>query len=228
MKLFGKLLELVILDFDGVVLDLMARYWEILEIVAQAHRLNPDSIQQYREGHYNGTRRGSPRIRGTVQELWPHLGDEAATACYLAFRAEEERTGYPPVPGSIETIRWLKERGVSVALCSMNDQRAMGWKLKMAELDVSSFDSVVTRERAGCDKPDPRIIDPIFSDVPVPKAKSVYVGDWYADIELCRAARVPFLAVLSGGIPRHAFIREGVPEDHIIGSLADLPKLITE
>lgn len=228
MKLFGKPLELVILDYDGVVLDLMARYWDILASVATEKGYPLEPIEQYRLGHYNGTRRGSPRFRVVVQELWPHLSDEAAMAYYWAFRAEEERIGYPPVLGSIGAVRRLKERGLSVAVCSMNDERAMTWKLKMAELDVGSFDSVVTRERAGCDKPDPRILDPIFSDVPVPRSSAVYIGDWYADIELCRAASVPFIAVLSGGVPRHTFVEERVPKDHILERLADLPKLITE
>lgn len=47
-------------------------------------------------------------------------------------------------------------------------------------------------------------------------------------LDAARAAELRFIAVLSGEVPREAFIREGVPEDHILERLADSPKLITE
>ncbi len=228
MKLFGKLLELVILDYDGVVLDLMASYWTILKSVAKAMDLPLEPVRQYREGHYNGTRRGSPKFSAVVRECWPHLSEAEAMAYYWRFRNEEKHVGYPPVPGSVDAVGWFRERGVAMALCTMNDERAMDWKLKYAGLDRGWFASVATRERAGYEKPDPRILDPIFSDIPVRKEHAVYIGDWYADVTVARSAGVPFVAVLSGGIPRHAFLREGVPPERIVGSLADLPKLITE
>jgi hypothetical protein len=37
---------------------------------------------------------------------------------------------------------------------------------------------------------------------------------------------VRFIAVLWGGIPRHAFLREGIPEDHIMARLQDLLRLV--
>jgi hypothetical protein len=40
------------------------------------------------------------------------------------------------------------------------------------------------------------------------------------------ACEVRFIAVLSGGIPRHASLREGIPEDHIIARLQDLLSLV--
>ena len=35
-----------------------------------------------------------------------------------------------------------------------------------------------------------------------------------------------FIAALSGGIPRHAFLLEGIPEDHILMHLQDLLGLV--
>ena len=35
-----------------------------------------------------------------------------------------------------------------------------------------------------------------------------------------------FIAVLSGGIPRYAFLREGIPADHILARLHDLMGLV--
>jgi phosphoglycolate phosphatase-like HAD superfamily hydrolase len=60
----------------------------------------------------------------------------------------------------------------------------------------------------------------------MPREQAVYVGDWYPDVDTARGGGVRFIAVLSGGIPRHAFLREGIPEDHIIARLQDLLRLI--
>ena len=82
-------------------------------------------------------------------------------------------------------------------------------------------------EGANADKPDPAILLPIFQAIPVSLEEACYIGDWYADIEVAHAAKIRFIAVLSGEVPRHAFVREGVPEDHIIPRLADLKTLVT-
>jgi hypothetical protein len=42
----------------------------------------------------------------------------------------------------------------------------------------------------------------------------------------CHEGGVRFIAALSGGIPRHAFLREGIPEDHILMHLQDLLGLV--
>lgn len=226
MRIFGIEVRLGILDFDGVVVDLMASYEAILRSTAQKRGLPQGPVEAYLAGHLNGTHRGHPRFSVLVRSLWPALSEEEAMAYYWAFREEEEYVGYPPIPGSIDTIHWLRQNGIAVALCTMSDERAIAWKLERGGIDPSWFDSIVTRERAGHEKPDPRILDPIFADVGLGPRESFYVGDWYADIEAARRADVQFIAVLSGGIPRHAFIREGVPEDHILDRLSDLPKLI--
>lgn len=227
MKLFGKPLGLVILDFDGVVLDLMASYWMLLRTTAEKLGLSTEPVEVYERKYRSGLARDSnPRFTTLVRELWPELVEEEALRYYWAFRTEEERVGYPPIPGSIETVLWLLRRQARVAICTMNDRRAIAWKLRCAGVDPTWPITVCTREDAGYEKPDPRILGPIFLETGVLRGSAVYVGDWYADIEVARGAGVEFIAVLSGGVPRHAFIREGVPDDHIIGSLADLPKLV--
>jgi hypothetical protein len=79
---------------------------------------------------------------------------------------------------------------------------------------------------SGHPKPDPKVLDSIFTAIPAPKEHAVYVGDWYPDVETARGGGVRFIAVLSDGIPRHAFRREGIPEDHILARLHDLLRLV--
>jgi phosphoglycolate phosphatase-like HAD superfamily hydrolase len=93
------------------------------------------------------------------------------------------------------------------------------------ELHPEWFAAASTWE-GGHPKPDPKALDPIFAALPVPREHAVYVGDWYPDIDTARGGGVRCIAVLSGGIPRHAFRREGIPEDHILARLQDLLSLV--
>jgi len=93
------------------------------------------------------------------------------------------------------------------------------------ELHPEGFAAASTWE-SGHPKPDPKALDPIFTGIPVPREHAVYVGDWYLDVDTARGAGVRFIAVHSGGIPRHAFLREGIPEDHIIARLQDLLRFV--
>ncbi len=227
MELFGKPLKLIILDFDGVVLDLFASYPKILKTVAAEMGLSLDAIDRWHARHRDGTLHGNPRFKkGIKTDLWPHITDEDAEKFYWRFRELEEKIGYPEIPSSIKTIQWFRERGVRVALCTMNDERAISWKLNSINLGRDMLDFVCTREVANADKPDPAILRPIFEAIPVPFEEACYIGDWYADIEVAHAAKIRFIAVLSGEVPRHAFLREGVPDDHIIPKLSDLKALV--
>jgi phosphoglycolate phosphatase-like HAD superfamily hydrolase len=97
--------------------------------------------------------------------------------------------------------------------------------LQAADVDLAWFAAASTWE-SGHPKPNPKALDPIFAALPIPQKHAVYVGDWYPDVDTARGGGVRCLAVLSCGIPRHAFLREGIPEDHILTCLRDLPSLI--
>src|SRR3989344_940526 len=227
MELFGKSLKLLIVDVDGVVLDLFASYTKVLTMVAEEMGLPLDAIDRWHARHRDGTLHGNPRFKkGIKTDLWPHITDEDAEKFYWRFRELEEKIGYPEIPGSIKTIQWFRERSVRVALCTMNDERAISWKLHSINLRRDMLDFVCTREVANADKPDPAILRPIFEAIPVSLEEACYVGDWYADIEVAHAAKIRFIAVLSGEVPRHAFLKEGVPDDHIISKLSDLKALV--
>lgn len=227
MQLFGKPLELVILDVDGTVLDLLQTFQRNYEAAAVRCGLPVEPIRQYLAAVADGRRNHFASAYDSARGLWQGITDETAHALVLAFREEERYRPYPPVPGSIEAIQWFRERSIPLGLCTTNERSALESRLHLAGIELDWFCAMSTWESPHR-KPDPRAFDPIFEAVYVPREHAVYVGDWYPDLQAARGADVPFIAVLSGGIPRHTFLREGVPDDHIIERLADLPKLITE
>ncbi len=226
MKLFGKPIECVILDVDGTILDLWACFRQNLVTAAERLSLPIKPIDEYLVSVRLGTVRGEASLSDGVRKFWPWLSLEQAHQYSAYFREAERRAPYPPVAGAVEAIHWLRKH-VPVALCTTNELPTNDHRLRAAGINPAWFAAASTGEYAHR-KPDPRAFDPIFKRLGVSRETAIYVGDWYPDMVVARDAGVRFLAVLSGGIPRHTFIHEGVPDDHIIERLADLPKLITE
>jgi phosphoglycolate phosphatase-like HAD superfamily hydrolase len=229
MKLLGKSKDVMVLDVDGTVLDLMARYWSILNATVKEFGLPLAPALEYRKGHYNGTHRGNPRLGALFKELWPkELADESKLDRFRwRFRAKEEEVGYPLVLGARKSIEAFRRAGAKVALCTMSDEQSIAWKLAVVDLKRDQdVDLVVTRESTGYEKPDPRILDPVWREFNVGPERAEYVGDWYVDREVALNAGVDFDAVLSGGVPRWKFIEEGVPSDRIFARLWNIAERI--
>ena len=225
MKLFKKIVKLLILDVDGVILDLVKYFKQNFSAAVIKCDLPLEPFTEYLELLWAGRTRGHSGLNHGIREFWPWITPEKAAKFRECFRNEEWINPYPPIEGSIETIHWFRERGIPVAVCTTNDRETLHHRFEAAKIDPSWFAAMSTWE-SGHPKPDPRALDPIFSIVRVPPKHAVYIGDWYPDLEAARGAGVRFVAVLSGGIPKWAFLREGVPKHNILNQLSDLPKLI--
>jgi HAD superfamily hydrolase (TIGR01549 family) len=87
-----------------------------------------------------------------------------------------------PIPGMIELVRELKQRGTPIAIISNSEGRLaqlvdeLGWS--------RDFDVVVDSGRLGIDKPDPRIFSHACAALGVSNQELLHVGDaWEADVQ---------------------------------------------
>lgn len=224
MWLFNSSLELLILDVDGTILDLMCGFQKKLETAARQVGLPLEPIEKYlallQAGEREGTGYG-------FLSVWPGIRAEEMTQFMGVFREEERKQPYPAVPGSIDAIAWFRQKGLPIALCTGNDKENLDYNLRRVGIDPAWFALLKTLDETP-HKPDPKVLDIICTTLAVPREHAVYVGDWYPDIEMARAAEIQFIGVLSGSLPLRAFIREGIPPDHILNSLGDLPKIVKE
>lgn len=226
MRLFGKSLELVILDVDGVIIDILPLFREILPTIALRLGLPKEPVEGYIREVATGNRRDCPSFSGLLREFWPRLSNAEVTALLQRLQDWEDEIPFKPVDGSVETIRWFQERSLPVALCTTNKLNTLARRIGNVGLNVHDFSALSTLENSHI-KPDPRALDPIFAKVPVDRENAVYIGDWYPDIRTASGGGVRFVAVLSGSIPKSAFLDEGVPEDHIVEKLADIVHLVS-
>lgn len=226
MRIFGKPLRLVISDVDGVILHLVGFLKNNLARTALELGFSIEPIEDYFRDVKAGSRRGHANLGQGLAEFWPELSLEKSQKFTQRFRDIEKESPYPAIDGSVQTITWLHREGIAVALCTSNDMLTLSYRMYSIGLDMSLFRVLSTADSI-YSKPHPKTLDLVFEKVSIPREHAVYVGDWYPDLAVARAGQVRFLAVLSGGIPRGAFLREGVPSDHILETFSNIRSLIT-
>jgi HAD superfamily hydrolase (TIGR01509 family) len=109
-----------------------------------------------------------------------------------ALRREVTRKGLVPVPGAVETIAALRERGLKTGLITVCSEDVVSlWE----ETDFHGlFDAEVFSAAVGLRKPDPRIYRIALEELGVDAQDAMFVGDGAND-ELAGAERVGMTAV---------------------------------
>lgn len=229
LYLFGKPLELVIFDNDGVILDLPLRFEDQCRFAAKAAGLSLETLADWFDAMRKGERELLASVQEGVNDIWPEVTEEQFNLYMQAVRDWEAlpENFYPPVAGGIETIQWLKSKGVKTAICTTNSYEGLVKRSKKAGIDITWFDATSTSDWK-YPKPDPRAFEPIMDAVKAAKEHTVYIGDILFDWRAAVGAGIPFIAALSGGTPEHLFLHAGIPSSRIIRSIAHLPKLIEE
>lgn len=225
MRIFGSPLELVILDVDGVILDILGGLCRNLEKAAVHFGLPIHPIAQSIDDIASGKIRIKGNARDSAYMFWPSL-DEDEISSFINYFHEVERTSpYALIEGSFEVISFLRSHGIPLALATNNPMKNLLWRLETANIDPAWFTAIVTKDNPYF-KPHPNAFDPIFDRVSVPRDYAWYVGDLQIDWEMACSAGVRFIAVLTGGVPRSAFLNEGVTAAHILPRLHDVLNII--
>jgi phosphoglycolate phosphatase len=171
--------ELLILDFDGVVLDL-AVDWD---------RLRDDIVERCRarfraEVRFDSLERGFEELR--------RLGSEAVADVGVLI-GRRERDAVPRSPLRADFLRLLERwRGRPFAVCSSNSRDAVGDAIERMDARAR-FGTIVGREDVRRLKPAPDGLRLALEREGVEAARAFFVGDLATDVEAGRAAGVPVL-----------------------------------
>jgi len=225
MQLFDNPLKLVIMDVDGVLLDLVRCLRKVFEATATGLDLDMEPLKQYLDKLDTDPTILSPDIVVDAERIWPRMDLEAAIRFAWKFQEQRRKIPFPPFDHSVGTLQKLRALRVPMALCTMNDRPTLTHQLEAAGIKTEWFRAMSTWECGFC-KPDPRVLDTIFSAVPVSRRHAVYIGDRFGDLETARGGHVRFMAVLSGGLSRQAFLDQGILDSHILEHFGEFPERI--
>lgn len=224
MRIFGKLLELVVFDVDGVLLDLHLVLQKNLEDTARALGLDAQPIDNFMQQMATGKDPGKQGFLSGLARIL-NLSNDDKIQFAATFARVEHANPIPAFSFTDTTLSWLRTHGILLALCTNNSQEGLSWKLTTANIPADYFISSATSS-LGFHKPDPKMLEHVIGESRVSKERTVFVGDWHADILAAKAADVEFIGTLSGSLRKNVFLDHGIPEDHIIDSINDLPCII--
>ena len=136
-------------------------------------------------------------------------------------RADEVMTDSTTLFNAVApTMARLKIRGMRLGIVSTKFRYRIERILSRDGL-LDAFDVIVGGEDVSRHKPDPEGLIKARAFLRGSTSETLYVGDTVVDAQTAQRAETPFLAVLTGVTPRHAFI--GYPVTRIIETLSELP-----
>jgi phosphoglycolate phosphatase len=121
-------------------------------------------------------------------------------------------------PGVLETLEALDALDVPMAIASTKPTSVLLEQTQ--ELGIRGLFGHIQGTDGFAHKPDPEILYRVWAVVPMPPARTVFVGDSAMDIEAGLAAGVTAIGVTTGAQDRRALIEAGAHA--VIDSLGEL------
>ncbi len=205
----------VLWDVDGVIVD-SAPY----HLRAWQQAFAGIGVPMDRETFYRTFgQRNDAIIAQVLGPAVPKEQEEAiATAKEECYREIVVREGIQALPGALEWIHRLHDRGIPQAVASSAPPANTATILQALRL-TGVFQALVSGEEVPCGKPDPAIFILAANKLGVPPRYCVVVEDAPAGIEAAKRGGMACLAVTTS----HPADRLG-GADLVAGSLAELPE----
>jgi putative hydrolase of the HAD superfamily len=204
----------VIFDLWNTIAEWPHERWaEVRPRVAERFGLSPEEFDSRWYGELATMRETRPFADVlALFDLSPEVAEEV-----VSMRREVTQQGLVPVPGALETIGALRERGLRTGLITVcSEDVALLWPETAFH---GLFDAEVFSATCGLRKPDPRIYRLALDGLGVEAEEAVFVGDGAND-ELAGAERVGMRAVgveSPGG---------ELPDDWVGPRIRELPELL--
>jgi HAD superfamily hydrolase (TIGR01509 family) len=132
-----------------------------------------------------------------------------------------EKCGF--MPGTFETLKWLKKKGVKIGVCTSNSGE-VAFKV-LEKLGVSQyFDSIIGRTVGLLMKPHPDQVQVCFKEMEVAPRDGVMIGDSHNDVLAGKAAGAMAIAIPVYFTRKEAM--EAAKPDAIVKSMSELPETL--
>ncbi|MET8506563.1 HAD-IA family hydrolase [Streptomyces sp. NPDC004787] len=183
------LLQAVLFDMDGTLVDTEGLWWEAVELVAGRPLTEADRPEVL----------GRP-VEHTADWLAAATGADAGELAAVLHRefADRVRAGVVPRPGALDLLAALAGEGVPTALVTASPRAVADTVVAaLAELGAPRFTVTVTADDTGTTKPEPEPYLAACTALGVEPARCVAVEDTPTGVASAEAAGCAVLAVPS-------------------------------
>lgn len=193
----------VLLDVDGTLVDTYHLYLESYRRALEPYLGYAPTDEEFI------ARKPSSEKRFLVD--W--IGAERAEECHASMREHYAQLHSTMCEGLYDGVRQMLAglRSAGIPLGVVTGKGRSAWEVTVAEIDLGSFEVVVTDDDVEHPKPDPAGLVMARQRLNTPAEQIVYLGDSIGDLEAGRAAGMKVAAALwpkTGDGEKEAFIRE--------------------
>lgn len=215
-------------DLDGTILDSVKESRKRIIKLAESCSLpvEPDIEDKIKSGW-----KKSSGKHDFVMTIWPEETREKLLALMNAWEETDNSENYDLFPDTKESLEKLYKYFFLGILTNRLRSSAFSQIRKNGLMPL--FDLIVTPDWSRVRKPDPKMMEPVFKKcdrLKIRRKNIILIGDTIeGDWLLAKALEIEFYAVLAGGInTKEEFIEAGVPENHIINFISNLPAILLQ
>ncbi len=215
----------VVFDLDGTLASFNLDY-KLVRVEVRSHLMKrglPASILSTSDSIFEMLKKAEISLRneGKPEEAIVKLRKEALL---IAEEHElEAASSASLLPGVPEGLGMLKNMGLRIGLFTINSEKSTSIILKRFRI-AKFFDSVVSRDRVECVKPDSEHLGVALEALEAKPDEAVVVGDGVSDMKCAHDLKATAVGLPTGVSSREKLINSGA--DYVITSIADLPALI--
>ncbi len=194
----GRLPRLVMFDLDGTLIDSVPDLAAAVDQMLLARGLPVAGIERVRNWVGNGARVLVRRaLAGDLEHAAVSDADaEPALQLFLQLYADNHSLTVL-YPGVRETLKWLKQQGVEMALITNKPERFVAPLLDQLRIG-RYFRWIIGGDTLPQQKPDPAALLHVLRLAEVPASEALFVGDSRSDVQAAKAADVLCVAMSYG------------------------------
>jgi len=183
-------IKLVIFDLDGTLVDAFRAIADSVNYMLSKLGKRPVSLRKV-------TRSVGWGVSTLVGEFVEKEQEAEALRIFREHHDVRLRRNLRILPGARPLLKFLKERGVRMAIASNRPSRFCRLILKTLRIE-QYFDFVICGDAVRRAKPWPDMVKAILKKAKVRPSEAIYVGDMSVDVICARRARVFSIAVPTG------------------------------
>ena len=220
------IVEAVLFDLDGTILDSIGIYYQIIEIVFQRLDIPMPSKDELRDAAKNGDFEWG---RVFPEEKTPQEKDglikktrEIITEIYPNLFGTHVKL----IPKAKEALEAISQKGIKMGIVTSTPRQSMQVKLPpLVDSGINNLlEVIIHADDAPRKKPAPDPLLECSSRLGIQPKDCMYVGDARIDIQAGKAAGMKTVAVLTGFDDHQALSREN--PDAVIDSIVDLKDIL--
>jgi putative hydrolase of the HAD superfamily len=232
----------VLLDLDDTILDdssLVHDSWReacagvagrlapletatVVDAIRKTSKWYWDDPDRHREGRLQLEAARREVVRRALIDLG--VEDDTLASCIGDAYSHRRDIGMAPLPDAIDTVRWLRDSGLRLALLTNGAGVAQRKKIDRFEL-ADLFDAILVEGELGFGKPDERVYRQALGALGAQPRETWMVGDnleWDVAAPQKLGMSGVWIDARGRGVPEHST----VTPDYIVRSLVDLRSLI--